>query len=109
MESKGNTVGIVWFRQDLRLSDNPALTAASRECDHILPVFIDDPREQTLTQVGAASRVWLHQSLHALQQSLRLMCLASRNATTPSLCWCERLACLVVITLGYICTAVSQE
>jgi deoxyribodipyrimidine photo-lyase len=71
MELIQHTVGIVWFRQDLRLSDNPALTAACRECDQILPVFIDDPREQTLTQVGAASRVWLHHSLQALQQSLQ--------------------------------------
>ncbi|MDB4222674.1 DNA photolyase family protein [Granulosicoccus sp.] len=71
MESTVHTIGIVWFRQDLRLSDNPALTAACRECDQILPVFIDDPREQTLTQIGAASRVWLHHSLLALQQSLQ--------------------------------------
>lgn len=71
MESKEHTVGIVWFRQDLRLSDNPALTAACRECDQIIPLFIDDPRAQTLTQVGAASRVWLHHSLQVLQQSLQ--------------------------------------
>jgi deoxyribodipyrimidine photo-lyase len=71
MESTVHTIGIVWFRQDLRLSDNPALTAACRECDQILPVFIDDPKEQTLTQIGAASRVWLHHSLLALQQSLQ--------------------------------------
>jgi deoxyribodipyrimidine photo-lyase len=55
----------------LRLSDNPALTTACRECDQIIPVFIDDPREQTLSQVGSASRVWLHHSLLALQQSLQ--------------------------------------
>lgn len=71
MASKEPTVGIVWFRQDLRLSDNAALTAASLECDQIIPVFIDDPCEQTLTRVGAASRVWLHHSLHQLQQSLQ--------------------------------------
>lgn len=71
MERTEHTVGIVWFRQDLRLSDNPALTAACRECDQIIPLFIDDPLEQTLTQVGASSRVWLHHSLNALQQSLQ--------------------------------------
>ena len=71
METTKHAIGIVWFRQDLRLSDNPALTAACRECDQIIPLFIDDPLDQTLTQVGAASRVWLHYSLHALEQTLK--------------------------------------
>ncbi|MGI9239005.1 MAG: deoxyribodipyrimidine photo-lyase, partial [Woeseiaceae bacterium] len=30
---------IVWFRQDLRLADNPALDAATREARQILPVY----------------------------------------------------------------------
>ncbi|NND92327.1 MAG: deoxyribodipyrimidine photo-lyase [Granulosicoccus sp.] len=65
------SIGIMWFRQDLRLSDNPALTEACRRCDQVLCLFIDDPQDQTISQVGAASRVWLHHSLAALQISLR--------------------------------------
>ncbi|KGA04313.1 MAG: hypothetical protein GM47_1895 [actinobacterium acIB-AMD-6] len=34
---------IVWFRRDLRISDNPALLAALAESDEIVPVFILDP------------------------------------------------------------------
>jgi len=36
--------GIVWFRRDLRLADQPALMAACEECDEIIPLFVfDDP------------------------------------------------------------------
>ncbi|WP_447987003.1 cryptochrome/photolyase family protein [Nitrospira sp. Nam74] len=36
--------GLVWFRRDLRLADQPALTAAAEECDEIIPLFIFDNR-----------------------------------------------------------------
>ena len=65
-----NTLGIVWFRQDLRLADNPALVAACKACDQVILLFIDDPADQTVSRLGSASRVWLHHSLNALQQSL---------------------------------------
>ncbi|MGE5709033.1 MAG: deoxyribodipyrimidine photo-lyase [Nitrospira sp.] len=40
--------GIVWFRRDLRLHDDPALTAACEECDEIIPLFVfDDPLLQS--------------------------------------------------------------
>ncbi|OYV37180.1 MAG: deoxyribodipyrimidine photolyase [Rhodospirillales bacterium 20-64-7] len=57
-----NTAALVWFRNDLRLDDNPALAAALDAADRILPVYILD--EQT----GGASRWWLHHSLTALAQ-----------------------------------------
>lgn len=34
--------GIVWFRRDLRLHDNPALTAACEDCEQIIPLFVFD-------------------------------------------------------------------
>jgi deoxyribodipyrimidine photo-lyase len=37
-------VGIVWFRQDLRLRDNIALTDAIKSCDQIIPVYVFDER-----------------------------------------------------------------
>ena len=64
-------IGIVWFRQDLRLRDNPALAAACEQCDAVICAFIDDPQEQTLSQLGSASRVWLHHSLQKLDESLQ--------------------------------------
>ncbi|MEM8651706.1 MAG: deoxyribodipyrimidine photo-lyase, partial [Pseudomonadota bacterium] len=42
---------LLWFRQDLRLTDNPALLKAS-EHDEIIPVFILDETDRTL---GGAS------------------------------------------------------
>src|SRR4051794_4463428 len=33
---------LVWFRRDLRVHDHPALTAAARSADHVIPVFVLD-------------------------------------------------------------------
>lgn len=65
------SVGIVWFRQDLRVADNPALHAACAGCDSVVCLFIDDPTDQTLSQLGAASRAWLHHSLQSLSDTLQ--------------------------------------
>ncbi len=61
---------IVWFRRDLRLADNPALTAATARADGVLPLFILDD-EQSAWRPGGASRWWLHHSLASLDASLR--------------------------------------
>ena len=34
--------GLVWFRRDLRIHDNPALSAACKECREIVPLFVFD-------------------------------------------------------------------
>jgi len=60
---------IVWFRQDLRLADNPALHAAA-ERGTVVPVYIWCPDEEGDWAAGAASRVWLHRSLEAFATSL---------------------------------------
>ena len=57
---------IVWFRQDLRPQDNPALTAASDSGYPLLPVYILDDENAGDWRMGAASRWWLHQSLGSL-------------------------------------------
>ncbi len=62
---------LVWFRQDLRLGDNPALLAALGRGGPIIPVFIWAPDEEGQWPLGAASRWWLHQSLAQLNASLR--------------------------------------
>ncbi|WPT14354.1 Blue-light photoreceptor PHR2 [Picochlorum sp. SENEW3] len=41
----GRKVGIVWFRNDLRLHDHEALSRATAECSSMLPVYCFDPRE----------------------------------------------------------------
>ncbi len=62
---------IVWFRQDLRLADNPALDAAVRRGEPVIPVYVWAPLDEGDWPPGAASRWWLHQSLRALDASLR--------------------------------------
>lgn len=61
---------LVWFRQDLRLADNPALYHACRNGE-VIPVFIDDPLPASVSRLGSASRVWLHHSLQALDHDLQ--------------------------------------
>jgi deoxyribodipyrimidine photo-lyase len=66
----GASPSLLWFRQDLRLSDNPALTAAIARGGAVIPVFIWAPEEEGAWPPGAASRWWLHQSLTALSADL---------------------------------------
>ena len=65
------TATLVWFRQDLRLRDNSALHAAAGRGGAVIPVYIWSPEEEGDWPPGAASRWWLHQSLQALDESLR--------------------------------------
>lgn len=62
---------LVWFQQDLRLADNPALDAAIKRKQPVIPVYIWSPGEDGQWTPGAASRWWLHQSLASLDQDLR--------------------------------------
>ena len=61
---------ILWFRQDLRLADNPALTHAAETGRPIVPVYILD-RGSRVRPMGAASLWWLDKSLRALDAALR--------------------------------------
>ncbi len=65
------STAIVWFRQDLRLADNPALARALARCERIVPVYIHAPEESEPWAPGAASRWWLHHALAALDVALR--------------------------------------
>lgn len=62
---------IVWFRQDLRLRDNPALHAALTRGGPIIPVYILDDAGEGRWPMGGAARWWLHHSLVALDAGLR--------------------------------------
>ena len=41
-EAKGPSTAVVWFRRDLRLSDNPALAEAARDHDRVVGLFVLD-------------------------------------------------------------------
>lgn len=60
----------MWFRQDLRIADHPALHAALAKGGPVIPVYIWAPEEEGEWPPGAASRWWLHKSLESLQNDL---------------------------------------
>lgn len=66
---------IVWFRDDLRLADHPALHAAAESGAPVVCVYVRDDVSTALQPPkarphGAASRWWLAQSLRALGKDL---------------------------------------
>jgi deoxyribodipyrimidine photo-lyase len=71
---------VLWFRQDLRLSDHPALTAAAAK-GAVIPLFILDDETPGEWRWGGASRWWLHHSLAALGKGVPLVL---RQGTTEA-------------------------
>jgi deoxyribodipyrimidine photo-lyase len=64
----GDSVGVVWFRRDLRLADNPALRAAAAAHDRLVALFVHDP---ALAGPSGANRLaFLHATLDALDADL---------------------------------------
>jgi deoxyribodipyrimidine photo-lyase len=70
MTSRADAPAVLWFRDDLRLTDHGALQAAIETGRPVLPVFILDDASPGRWALGGASRWWLHHSLTELQQSL---------------------------------------
>ncbi|MDX1484860.1 MAG: deoxyribodipyrimidine photo-lyase [Alphaproteobacteria bacterium] len=62
---------IFWFRQDLRLEDNPALRAAAKTGRPLVAIYILDEGTAGAWPMGGASRWWLHRSLAALRDDLQ--------------------------------------
>lgn len=63
------STAIIWFRQDLRTEDNPALYAACKHHQTVIPLYIYD--EDAQHRLGSAQTWWLHHSLQSLQDSLQ--------------------------------------
>ncbi len=61
---------IMWFRQDLRISDNPALCYAVETGKPIILLFIYDIFSAGLREIGAAQKWWLHHSLVSLSKDI---------------------------------------
>ena len=64
-----NSPVLYWFRQDLRLKDNPALQVASTH-GPVLALYILDDINARQHAMGAASRLWLHHALDNLDHAL---------------------------------------
>ena len=62
-------LSIYWLRQDLRLTDNPALTK-SLESNNVLVIYILDDVNSKDNKMGGSSRWWLHRSLENLNEKL---------------------------------------
>lgn len=80
---------IVWFRYDLRVADNPALTAAVGRGGPVVPVIIWSPNEEGAWPPGCASRWWLHQSLVELANALERLgsrLIVKRGPSLSTLC-----------------------
>lgn len=61
---------LLWFRQDLRLQDNPAVNAAIERGAPVIPVYILDDDAEGDWPMGGASRWWLHHALTDLAEQL---------------------------------------
>ncbi len=62
---------LIWFRQDLRVEDNPALIAASSFEVPILAIYVLDNETPAPWAIGGAARWWLHHSLKSLAATLK--------------------------------------
>jgi len=65
--SSGNIV--FWFRNDLRLNDNPGLSQALESGRRVIPLFIYESNANG-DRLGGASKWWMHQSLCKLSESI---------------------------------------
>ncbi|HEV7283837.1 MAG TPA: deoxyribodipyrimidine photo-lyase, partial [Kaistia sp.] len=61
---------LVWLRDDLRLADNPALTAGAKIAAPLVVLYILDEMSEGIRPLGGASKWWLHGSLDALGKAL---------------------------------------
>ncbi|MBA2728555.1 MAG: deoxyribodipyrimidine photo-lyase [Parachlamydiaceae bacterium] len=61
---------IVWLRNDLRLTDHPALHAASSTGQPLIVLYVLDDHAPGKWKMGGASRWWLHHSLKSLRDDL---------------------------------------
>ncbi|MFC9918526.1 cryptochrome/photolyase family protein [Agromyces binzhouensis] len=65
------TPSIVWFRDDLRVGDHPALHAAVERGEPIVAVYVLDEESSGVRPLGGAAKWWLHHSLASLSGDLR--------------------------------------
>ncbi len=62
---------LFWFREDLRLNDNPALHAAATSGKPLICVYVLENQSMDDWPIGGARKWWLHHSLAALTERLK--------------------------------------
>ena len=66
IEKDGKGPALVWFRDDLRLADNPAVAEATAGGRPAIFLYVLEDRTAGVRPLGAAASWWLHHSLSAL-------------------------------------------
>jgi deoxyribodipyrimidine photo-lyase len=87
------TINIIWFRRDLRLTDNAALYYALKESTNVLPIFVFDKNILDDIEDKTDKRVeFIHNALQEMQEQLTTLG-SSLNVlyTTPILAFKELL------------------
>ncbi len=62
-----------WFRRDLRVTDNTALSEAARRAEQVIPVFVLEDAFRTGPDVGTGRAAFLLRSLESLRKNLEVL------------------------------------
>ena len=62
--------GIVWFRSDLRVDDNPALNVALRNCDEVIAIYIFSQSQWEIHNESNIKQEFLFNNLIQLKEAL---------------------------------------
>lgn len=65
-------VSVVWFRDDLRVADNPALLAAAADGGAVA-LYVLDEESEGIRPLGGAAKWWLHHALLDLRAELNAL------------------------------------
>ncbi|MDB5569234.1 MAG: phrA [Hyphomicrobiales bacterium] len=123
MAVPGREPAIVWFRDDLRISDQPALTAAVQSGRPVLALYLYDGGASEGRPLGGAQRWWLHHSLAALSSSLaaiggRLDIVAcaheelprlAASVKAPAVYWTRRYGAQAIACDAHLKSALGQQ
>ena len=63
--------GLMWFRSDLRIDDNPALLGAANSCDELIGVYIFSQKQWNLHHESNVKQDFLIQNLFTLEKQLK--------------------------------------
>ena len=62
--------GLIWFRSDLRIDDNPALMEAAQTCNELIGIYIFSQQQWDLHHESNVKQDFLLRNLSALELSL---------------------------------------
>lgn len=65
-------ISLMWFRDDLRVADNPALVSAM-DAGPTIAVYLLDEQSPGIRPLGGAARWWLHHALEDLRKNLAML------------------------------------